>query len=312
MMTRKNKKYTMKIKMFRRVVLAVLLALVVQSCQTPDIPNVGRYPILFADSGTRAVANIETLQTEGFKVYAFFQGNKNSSTFEKSVTYNSQENVWVYNPLEYWIPSTSYWFKAFYPTTLTAGELTVDNSSSSQTFSISDFDITEQVDVMVASSGQIEVPKGADAPVNGSVVNLEFKHILASVVVKIKAEVNVTIQDISLKYVPVKCSYSNGIWSQSSQGNIEKSGVNKQLVKSNEYTEVPEGGFLVVPSSADGVELYVKTSDKQYNIKIPTINWASGVKYIYTMTIKQNDIIFNEPTVKDWDEESATGSVVIK
>ena len=311
MMTRKNKKYTMKIKMFRRVVLAVLLALVVQSCQTPDVPNVGRYPILFADSGTRTVANLETLQTEGFKVYAFFQGNKNSSTFEKSVTYNSQENVWVYNPLEYWIPSTSYWFKAFYPTTLTAGELTVDNSSSSQTLSISDFDITEQVDVMVASSGQIEVPEGADAPVNGSVVNLEFKHILASVVVKMKSAIDgVTVSKLTLTGIADHGNYENGAWSSSNTGSVTIES-NISLNKNTDPADVTNGGFLVIPGDASGIKLTIN-ANKTYEINIPATSWEKGYQYTYTAEIKQNDIIFNEPSCEIWENESATGSVIIK
>ena len=302
-------------KIINIVLLSAFVTVLGASCNKNGDEALGKYPILFrCPEMSRAETTVEDIQGDanGFEVYSYFEVGDKKFNFEKTVTYNAAQGIWDYTDIEYWISGATYWFKAVYPKSL---NYTVDNTTSSQNLTITDYDVTSQTDILVAEptrEGGMTVDATIGAPVMGSTVNLQFKHLLANVVVKIKAEVNVTIQDISLKYVPVKCSYSNGIWSQSSQGNIEKSGVNKQLVKSNEYTEVPEGGFLVVPSSADGVELYVKTSDKQYNIKIPTINWASGVKYIYTMTIKQNDIIFNEPTVKDWDEESATGSVVIK
>ena len=300
-------------KIINIVLLSAFVTVLGASCNKNGDEQSGKYPILFrCPEVSRAETTVADIQENGFDVYSYFEVGDKTFNFEKEVTYDDDQGVWSYTDIEYWISGATYWFKAVYPKSL---NYTVDNTTSAQNLTITGYDVTSQTDILVAeptSDGGMTVDATLGAPTTGSVVNLQFKHLLANVVVKIKAEVNVTIQDISLKYVPVKCSYSNGIWSQSSQGNIEKSGVNEPLVKSNEYTEVPEGGFLVVPSSADGVELYVKTSDKQYNIKIPAINWAAGVKYIYTMTIKQNDIIFNEPTIKDWDEESATGSVVIK
>ena len=90
--------------------------------------------------------------------------------------------------------------------------------------------------------------------------------------------------------------------------------MNKSLSSSSdEYHDVTDGGFLVFPSSVDGVQLYIKTSDKTYELPLKAPDsWNMGTKYTYTLTIKQNDILFDEPTVEEWDEENATGSVVIK
>ena len=101
------------------------------------------------------------------------------------------------------------------------------------------------------------------------------------------------------------------------QGNIEKAGINKSLSSSsNEYHDVTDGGFLVFPnSSVDGSQhLYIRTSDKTYDLPLPSTpnKWVAGNRYTYTLVIKQNDILFDEPTVEEWDEENATGSVVIK
>lgn len=302
-------------KIINIVLLSAFVTVLGISCNKDGDEASGKYPILFrCPEVSRAETTVKDMQGDanGFDVYSYFEVGNKKFNFKKTVTYNAAQGIWDYTDIEYWISGATYWFKAVYPKSL---NYTIDNTTSAQNLTITDYNVTSQTDILVAEptrEGGMTVDATIGAPATGSTVNLQFKHLLANVVVKIKAEVNVTIQDVSLKYVPVKCSYSNGVWSQSSQGNIEKSDVNETLVKSNEYTEVPEGGFLVVPSSADGVELYVRTSDKSYNIKIPAIDWAAGVKYIYTMTIKQNDIIFNEPTIKDWDEESATGSVVIK
>jgi hypothetical protein len=43
-----------------------------------------------------------------------------------------------------------------------------------------------------------------------------------------------------------------------------------------------------------------------------SFDWEPGKKYTYTLTITQEYIKFNEPGVDIWDEENATGSVVIK
>jgi hypothetical protein len=300
----------------KKVLIAILAVVALASCQQEDAPQGVKYPILFGSTDTRAVADLDDLKDSGFKVYAYFQGTAEgtgSYTFEKTVTYYEDDNVWAYEGLEYWIPGVSYWFKAFYPAQLTAGTLAVNNGSSAQSFTITNFDITKQEDIMVASA-TASVEADASAPKDGSVVDLNFQHLLACVVVKIKAEVNVTINDVSLKYVPVNGSYADGLWSYSSQGNIEKDGLNKSLSSSSEeYHDVTDGGFLVFPCDINETKLYIKTSDKTYELPLtaPT-SWVAGNRYTYTLTIKQNDILFDEPTVEEWDEENAVGSVIIK
>lgn len=292
---------------FLAAALSLVLCTGLQSCHNEKISS--GYPILFRCADvTRAEATITDLQKNGFDVNAFFTANGSEFRFTKSLRY--ADDVWGYNDIEYWLPGATYYFKALYPTN--AG--TIDNSTSAQSLTISNFDVTSQTDLLVAQTGAIDVDASIGSPTGGSVVNLQFKHLLANVVVKIKAEINVTIQDISLKFVPVKCNYADGRWEQNTQGNIEKSGVNVALSKGGDYEDVTNGGFLVIPQTTNGDQLlYIRTLDnKTYEIPIPTITWAAGTKYIYTLTIKQSNILFNEPTVEIWDEENATGSVVIK
>lgn len=295
-----------------------LMLLAGVACNNEDVPNEpqGKYPILFGNYETRATAGLDDLKTNGFKVYAYFKGNTgNSHTFVKEVTYSDAQNVWGYEGLEYWIPGATYWFKAFYPTTPSAGTLTVDNTSSTQSFTIADFDISKQEDIMVAETARkgMLVDKSTGAPLTGSVVNLKFEHLLSNVTIAIKADINVTINEVTLKYLPVKGNYEKGLWSSTQEGNIYMTGLNKTLsAANNDFVDVTDGGFLTLPTTVESAKLYVKTANKEYELSIPSVTWSAGIKYTYKLTIKQDDILFDEPSVEEWDEENAVGSVIIK
>ena len=301
-----------------KLTLVALALLALTACEKePAIVHDGeRYPILFGNYETRATAGLDDLKGDGFKVYAYLKGNTNNShTFEKEVTYSSAQNVWGYEGLEYWIPGATYWFKAFYPTVPSAGTLTVDNTSSTQPFTITDFNISEQEDIMVATAERT-VADGAKLPTNGrNVVDLNFQHLLANVTIKAKSEIgNVTVSDISLEDIAQTGNYSNGKWESEQTVTINKQYSGEALVKNAEdFVDVTGGGFLVIPEAIGGRQkMIIRTSHKNYDVVIPTITWKPGKKYTYTLTIKQENIEFNEPGVDIWDEENATGSVVIK
>ncbi|MBR5864994.1 MAG: fimbrillin family protein, partial [Alistipes sp.] len=197
----------MRIKLCGLIACAAMLAAGVVSCQQhDDIPQGVKYPILFGSTDTRAVADIGDLQKDGFKVYAFVKGNVGSTSFAKNVKYTPQE-VWAFESPEYWIPNTDYYFKAFYPSVPSAGTLTVANTDENQDFSITGFDITQQEDIMVASA-TASVEAGASAPTNGSVVPLNFQHLLANVIVKVKSEIsNVSVKGVSFSNIANKGNF---------------------------------------------------------------------------------------------------------
>ena len=72
--SKQNKKdKTMRIKLCGLVACAAMLVAGLVSCQQEEIPQSLQYPILFGYSDTRAVADLEDLQDNGFKVYAYFK-----------------------------------------------------------------------------------------------------------------------------------------------------------------------------------------------------------------------------------------------
>lgn len=307
----------MRIKLCGLIACAAMLAAGVVSCQQhDDIPQGVKYPILFDSPDTRATATFADLKNNGFMVYAFVDGNAGSTSFAKKVTHSVVEgrDIWALETPEYWLPDTNYYFKAFYPSVPSAGTLTVANTNENQDFTITGFDITEQEDIMVASA-TASVDAGAPAPTAGSVVPLKFQHLLANIVVKIKSEIpNVTVSNVSFEGVAQSGKYEKNIWTASQTVSFGKQYTGDPLVKDAEnYVDVTSGGILVIPENINGSQkMYITTSHKVYDFKLQPITWKSGMLYTYTLTIKQENIIFNEPTVEIWDEENATGSVIIK
>ena len=293
-----------------------MLAAGVVSCQQhDDIPQGVKYPILFDSPDTRATATIDDLKDNGFKVYAFVQGNAGSTSFAKDVEYYETQGVWAFTSPEYWLPNTTYSFKAFYPAQLTAGTLAVNNGSSTQSFTIEGFDaVNHQQDIMVASA-TATVPIGASYPENSSVVNLNFQHLLACIDIQMTSAITgVIITNITLEDADTNGSYSSatGEWSAEDSGNITITPENGAL-NSTTPTSVTNDGFLVIPGDALGKTLVIETNiNKTYRVALPDKTWAKGNKYTYTAEVKQSNIIFNEPKVDEWDSENATGSVIIK
>ncbi|MBR5492881.1 MAG: fimbrillin family protein [Alistipes sp.] len=308
----------MRIKLCGYLACALMLALGLQSCQQDDVPKGVRYPIVFSNADTRAVADADNLK-DGFKVYTYVQGNAGSTSFAKDVEYYETQGVWAFTSPEYWLPNTTYSFKAFYPKELTAGKLTVDNSSKNQYYTISNFDVVNhQEDILVASAtATVEsgsVPTSGD--VNGSKVNLKFQHILALVDIKMKSAISgLTIDTVTIGDADNEGAYSSstGEWTSTKSGDIEVNS-GEALTVGDDFVSVVGDGILVIPASSSGKYLSVKASNgKTYKVDFPSdIVWERGNKYTYTLEIKQSNIIFNEPKVDEWDSENATGSVIIK
>lgn len=309
-----KKCYIMRIKMLVYVVWAFVLALGVQSCHQPDVlPEAVRYPILFGSSDSRAVATLDNLKTEGFRVHAYFKG-EGAATFDQIVNYHEDQNIWALSNPEYWIPGVTYWFKAFYPKDL-AVDITI-NDGKSQSYSINDYDIRNQMDIMVASADELTVPADGVAPTSGSVVNLNFQHLLACVAIEVTSEDdNVLVKSLSLGGIDNMGDYDGTTWSADNTTSIDIN-LGITLDDSPEYTDLTNGGILVIPQEVKGIELVV-VANKEYRVEIPadkTPVWNKGTKYTYKLTIKKNNITFVDkaPYTEEWDSESATGSVIIK
>lgn len=294
------------------VAMALVLCAGLQSCHnTEQIPH--GYPILFRCADiTRAEATLDSLKANGFKVFAHFAVDGNASNFDKEVSYDKGSDVWGYENIEYWIPGATYNFKAFYPKN--GYTLEVDNTNATQEYTISDFDITTQTDLLVAEA-TAAVANNATAPAapeTGNVVKFQFQHLLANVVIGIKAEISgVEVQSISLEGISQTGNYNNGSWSAEQTATITNTAGIPLDPSSQDYISV--GSLLTIPQTINGSQkLIIKTNKDEYTCTIPAIQWLANTQYTYLLLIEQENIIFNEPSVEEWDKENATGSVIIK
>lgn len=308
-------------KIINIVLLSAFVTVLGISCNKDGDEASGKYPILFrCPEVSRAETTVEDMQGDanGFEVYSYFEVGDKKFNFKKTVTYNAAQGIWDYTDIEYWISGATYWFKAVYPKSL---NYTIDNTTSAQNLTITDYNVTSQTDILVAEptrEGGMTVDATIGAPATGSTVNLQFKHLLANVVIGVKTEISgVEVKKISLVGVAQTGSYDGTMpipWSATQTTTITKTYGKSLSSGSEKYTDVTDGGFYVIPQNISGEQkLQIETSNKNYDIAIPNITWTAGTQYTYTLTIKQNDILFNEPTiVEEWDETSATGSVLIK
>lgn len=306
------------------MVLATLVVVGVLSCQKDSSQDdVTRYPILFdcQTNTTRAniVNDVSDIQSTGFRVYASGRVNEpdvNNFSFMKELRFTTDLG-WVYDVKEYWLSNTTYHFIAFYPNDIDNLEIK-SNGASAHNYTITDYNITPQNDLLMARDTRT-VPAGAAAPDNGSVVDLQFNHLLSCVVLKVKSEIeNVKITNVVLGDIAESGTCNDGTWVKGTTKATLSYAQNTTLTLDEEAVDISNGGFLVIPEYVDGSTQKITISTnangvkKNYEVYIPEITWASGKRYTYTVTIKQNNIIFDEPSVVEWDEENATGSVIIK
>ena len=297
-----NKRYS--------ILIVLLIILGLQSCQKSTVePDGSKYPIIFSSQLTKTVATISDIQRDGFKVYGQLKQVVDDTentvfTFERDLVYG--QSGWDYeNPL-YWIPGIKYSFYAVYP----KDEITINNDDK---FIVNEYDINSQQDLLVSTVNTDVVDATTLLPSNStSVVNFKFDHLLACVVVKVKSEIDgLSINSVKLSGVKDFGNYNGSVWESTNEATIEYTETT-DLMKGSDYIDVTGGGILVIPGSTNGVQLNLNNNIKYTaNIENPT-NWEKGMKYTYTIVIKQNDIIFNEPKVAKWDSDNATGSVIIK
>lgn len=295
------------LNILRIIMPALLAATSLSSCRKEPAPhNDGGYQVLFecTDYNTRSVATATNLRDDGFRVYAFYTLEGDSYDFNDNVKYT--RGLWSFETPKYWSPGASYIFKAFYPKSLSQELLVTDDA-----YTISDYDITSQDDLMYAVYAM-------DAPKGEGVVPLEFSHLLSLVTIRLKTKIpGLIVSRVSLKDVSNSGNFENGSWTASVTADIDITHDPGYSLDASaiDYVDVTKGGFLMLPQTVTGAkqQLVVETSDgKTYDAYIPASSWDAGMNYTYTVNIKQENIVFNEPTVVQWDDKSATGSVIIK
>ncbi len=181
-----------------------------------------------------------------FGVYAYYHGNYNEATGTHLSVVPLMENIevvkygsiWDYNPKRYW-PNTEddrLQFYAFYPYDDPRVSYTSLPTGLTATVNVPEADL----DVLMANTGKMQKP--ADGK-----VGIEFSHILSRVKFSFKYETSTTNSHVTIQRLfftaPVKGTFSQetGVWSNMTNGNIERMPISVDgVVVTEAEEEVPE------------------------------------------------------------------------
>ena len=341
------------------MLLAALAAASLLSCNKEDVvaPS-GKTPIGFHcdDVWTKAlVSEPEDLQEKGFVVYAkgTFSGTEESYDFNRNVTWGTVDGVtgWNYNDPEYWLPTCTYDFRAYYPAAFPA---TIDKTGLSFTSFIIGPQYGAQQDILMASAQR----STADIATAGKTVAFKFSHLLSNLNVTLKVEqeyrdevvtdsngdvvideegnpvtekVPYNVIDAKVKAVAftgvAQAADFNGSWQEHRNTTSIGDNMDSPIEVTPTGVSIFDEGLLAIPQTirTGDVMLYILadvvpptggTKPMSWNLKIPAGTWAPNTKYNYIATLTADfNIEFEEPKVESWGQgqiSSGTGTVIIR
>ena len=259
---------------------------------------------------TRAVADINSLQANGFSVWGGYDG---TTVFDgRKVSYAS--GAWTYDNPEVWVLDKEYHFFAVYPDK-ERNAYSINDDIYSITYDVK----AKQEDLLVAKA--TAKYNGVDEP---PIVAFEFEHTLAQL--EFVGSSTATQQFASISSIKL---YGEGIPSSAILNATSNTYQWSSRVSTTSdspflYSDNASQGWrltnsgttvlsevLVFPKSETNVTVEIAIGSE---IKTATLSDSleSGKKYRYTFSVDPYDyIIFNKPIITEWQTATA-GSVVIK
>lgn len=293
---------------------------------------------------TRAsVTTTDNIEQKSFAVY----GDMKALDSSKSILLFNGEEVshngskWTYSNTRYWFANYDYSFAAAHPmlnNKAAISNLTYTDNSLSFTYSPSKY--SDGIDIMTATHR-----RNSNTAVTP--VNFEFHHILSRINFMAKVD-NTAVNDIVITHlalvkVPTKAAYSITAASTGTNTNdyteewsdfLDEDSNNTPFELTEEITIAKgttheffpmENALMIIPQEVpEDVELQItyttKGSGKSTTASTPlrklTITahngkWDMGKAYTYSFTLGDNEsIIFNVPTVQDWNEAEGGNYVI--
>lgn len=326
--------------------LALAIALVAHSCHHVD-PEIGvQRAIGFSALETKAGATADNIAASGSAFIVRGSASTGSTwasgatTVFDGVTVTSDGTAWTYDPLQYWLPSSAYRFRAVWPASAfgTSGATYTDDLSSGAV--ITDFTVSpypdNQVDLLLSELAEVTTDGAGLPSTTSGKVNLQFEHILSNVHLQIYEDTDSNegadefeIIGVNLNGMKSKGTYSgtteSGTWNTSSASSLScvKNFTGKIAPDaSGTDAEIWEDGLYLIPQqTANDVNLALdykvthggSTANKSVVIPIPSTEWKAGYKYTYTIALSESYyIVFTDITIEAWGTTQASGTVIIK
>jgi hypothetical protein len=299
-----------------------------------DTPGTKNAAIGFSNNMkiTRAEATLNDIQDYGFSVWGGYEGN---TVFDgRKVTFKN--SAWSYIDTEYWTYNT-YDFHGVYPTPVansTDKNYTVTWNNTTKELKIENFDASNNIDLLHAHT-PVDNQNGQST----SPVTMNFNHILTNVNVElIQTDANdeIVVTGIGIN-LPTKGDYNwqetnyntqqiRGAWItyEDSYFLVRNENLNVRL-SDNQYAKALSD-LLCIPQTINKDEIYLFVrydykpdgkgqfiKDNVYTVALPSGKWNIGDKVVYRGSIDADmQIFFGTPTIEDWGEDMAGGTIIIK
>lgn len=300
-----------------------IATMMLASCTNEDVLNVSDSRAIgfntFVGNTTKAI-----MTDDGFREFSVFGGydgdlmnvfgeNKEGDNVGQSVT-STDGTTWTYSPTKYWTEGKQYTFQAYSPST-------ANGEPSATGVNINGFTADGGTDLLVSNV----VSMNGSSP---SEISLTFRHILSLIQFKFSTTIsgaNVTINDLQVNALPNTGNYTNagenGTWATSGNANYSltvANAVTTDAAQTSTYAMIlpqnPKDITVTFKVSASGS---IEINNAEHTVKLPDLTLTEGNQYTYTAEITaQNidpenpleEIVFGDPTVKDWEEDT-TGDI---
>lgn len=297
-----------------------------------------------------SLTTIETIKESPFAVYGDMVSTSNAAA-TPTVVFNGTEvkytdGAWSYSDPQYWFPGQTYSFVAIHPAT----PANIDGTPNYENNKLS-FQYTYPESYGNAQDILVAAHRRKYTPGNPHSVAFEFKHIFARInfVAKVDptSQSSIVIESLALVNISKQATYSvkpaattnetsdfTGGWSGHAPSDatlFEWTG-SVEIQRGGSYEFFPVTGentdpLLIIPQDADPeLKVLIKyhstgsdssTKESISNLFSTTViahggRWIDSQSYTYNFTLGDNDvIIFNAPSIHDWEEAEGANYVVI-
>lgn len=305
-----------------------------------DTPGTKKAVIGFSNNMkiTRAVTTLADIQTNGngFSVWGGYEGN---TVFNgRKVTYNDSNSEWGYENTEYWTYNI-YDFHGVYPTPVansTDKNYTVTWNNTTKELNITGFDASSGIDLLHSPLIGLD---GSNTNISGKPLVMNFNHILTNVNVElIQTDANdvIVVTGIGIN-LPTKGDYNwqetnyntqqiRGAWITYEDSYFLVRNENLNVTLSDNQYATALSDLLCIPQTINKDEIYLFVrydykpngigqfiKDNVYTVALPSGKWNIGDKVVYRGSIDADmQIFFGTPTIEDWGEDMAGGTIIIK
>ncbi len=306
---------------------------------TPSAPT-DLEAIGFGTVDTRADADLSTLKTDGFGVWAYISNSAQQNYLLMENQLVKYENgSWVYSPLQYWLDNTVFSFIAVYP----CGAYSYNEENKAIELSV--INTPSETDYLMATNT-------TDTSVEGfsTTVDLQFKHMLTSVCLNIWRDQakhtndQMRIKKVTLGNIRKSGAYSTatGAWTYTTD-KLTKEYTNSNLSDTDnigaatmENGSLTTGGIaadpfetmMLLPQTLDAdnsVSLKIVYELKRQNAAdweeaeletvLPSITWKAGQRYTYNVvlsSVTDITVYYIQTKVDPWGTPQVGGTVIIK